>query len=407
MLAIKPLQPPTSTCPNCQGYNQGFPHFEFYGWQVMGEGECKHCGIAYYHTWPIGHGAQFPVALAANGKTSYSPIGDVWFAKPLLKTIRSGLKYPVRVERAVNRQTSEGLLLNCLDPCFGHIIWKLFNLVDYRDQASRGDIIVLIPKQCSWMVPQYVSEVWEVEVPLNKLHYRLDGLHHFIQTVPIKSLRLLPLKTHRHHGDIPMADFFRHPPFNLEEFLTKPLRVTFIWREDRFWLRSKLEELVHRATVKFGWNFLKRWFCYRQLNSMENVAAQVRAAIPEVKFQVTGLGTRGRFRLIEDYRCSDPDETTELRWCSLYAQSQMIVGVHGSGMLIPTALAAGFIELLPSHKIRHLTEDLLLNHPPRLQLFLGRHLDLFTKPALVSKHLKEIFQGFSYLYQNTKDGEKI
>ena len=86
----------------------------------------------------------------------------------------------------------------------------------------------------------------------------------------------------------------------------------------------------------------------------------------------------------------------EKEWCGIYAKSHLIIGIHGSNMLIPTSLAAGFIEILPKHKIPHMTQDMLLSHSSRYAIFLGRHLDEFTSTALVKTHVISMLKDFSF-----------
>ena len=81
---------------------------------------------------------------------------------------------------------------------------------------------------------------------------------------------------------------------------------------------------------------------------------------------------------------------------AIYRHSQLVLGIHGSHMLIPTALSAGFIEIHPpaqdptSHR----------GHwpPPtkgRLAHFLGRFCGTnFSSPRLVAAHVWTMVKGF-------------
>ena len=106
--------------------------------------------------------------------------------------------------------------------------------------------------------------------------------------------------------------------------------------------------------------------------------------------------------MIKDMRSSQITADTEKNWCKIYAQSHVVIGVHGSNMLIPSSLAAGFIELLPRNKIAHLTEDLVLQNSSRYSIFLGRHLDHFASAELVSLHCCSMIKSFPFLYKNTE-----
>jgi hypothetical protein len=213
-----------------------------------------------------------------------------------------------------------------------------------------------------------------------------------------------PKATRMDHAALDYQQFLRIKPFSLEDFCSKPATITLIWREDRFWLRSEPERWLSLAAMKFSIQMLKNWLIYRQLSAMVKLVGYVREAIPEAEFKVTGLGTKGKFpEYIEDLRQTKLTEYQEKEWCQVYAGSQLVIGVHGSNMLIPTALSAGFIALLPRHKIGFISEDILMKHHPRLQLFLGRHLDIFTSTKVIAQHVVSVFRGFGYLYKNLRE----
>jgi hypothetical protein len=122
-----------------------------------------------------------------------------------------------------------------------------------------------------------------------------------------------------------------------------------------------------------------------------------------VNLLAMGLGEKGGLSsFVNDLRTQNPNAAVEREWCEKYANSHVVIGVHGSNMLIPTALAAGFIEILPRHKIPHVTEDLVLQHPSRYAVFLGRHVDHFASADLVARHAISMIRDFPFLYKNTE-----
>ncbi len=361
-----------------------------------------HCAVFYYHNWPVGHGEQFPIAFTINGTAEFANQSALWLAHPLINMVKSQLSSSMKINRNVQRNINKGLLINCLDPCFGHIIWKLFTAARYKTLDPESGLVVLIPKQCSWMVPQHVAEIWEVEVPLSKLHVKLDGLHDFISQCPLNSLELVPQPTHPDHQNLPLKDFFKTEGFSLDSFTSRKPQITFIWREDRFWLRTKLEQWMWSFATKYNLNWFKPWFLLRQRHAIKKVVDLVKRTLPDAQFAVAGLGKAGNMKGVQDLRYLEMNTERELEWCALYAKSHFVVGIHGSSMLIPTALSAGFIELLPPYKIPFMTEDILMRHDSRFQLFLGRHLNLFCGPAMVAQHIVDAFQSFAYLKSNTE-----
>lgn len=90
--------------------------------------------------------------------------------------------------------------------------------------------------------------------------------------------------------------------------------------------------------------------------------------------------------IAQDLRSEKLDYETEIRWCNAYATSHIVIGVHGSNMLIPTSLSAGFIEILPDHKIPHMGEDTVLKYSGRNALLLGRHVTQCISPKSLTMH---------------------
>ena len=404
MWSLKPLNSPPSTCPGCNSENKGFTNYQFTGLHILGIGNCAHCGMKYYHNWPVGHGADFPIAFNDNGAHNYPEKAANWLAQPLIKAINKNLKGAASVERLVKKEISQVLLLNCLDPCYGHVLWKLLNAFHYRDVKPPQGLVVLIPSNCFWLVPDFVSEIWSVDIELPLLGLHIPSVDHFVKEISkeYQSIHLLPASTHIDHSKVDLYQFLKISPFNLANFSVSPTNITFIWREDRLWLSNNLEQSISLFAKKYHIKWLNRWLVRRQLLTMKKVARYIRRLIPDVRFNVAGLGTQGVFPdYFRDLRQLTTNPQVEKNWCQAYAQSQLVIGVHGSNMIIPTALSAGFVELVPRYKIPFITEDMLMKHTARFQTFLGRHLDLFTPAKVIALHITSMLKDFDYLYNNT------
>ena len=403
MWSLKPLISPPSTCPGCNSENEGFAEYIFTGTHILGKGVCACCGLDYYHNWPVGHGADFPISFNLNGTARYPEKAAQWLARPLIKAVKQNLSINAPVRREVKKSISQALLLNCLDPCYGHVIWKLFNASRYRDIPLPGGLVVLIPANCSWLVPGFVAEIWSVDANLSSLNYLVPSVGTFIRETSrnFESVSLVPVATHMDHSGVDIQQFLPVKPFRLQDFYLKPACITLIWREDRFWLASRPEQWISLVACKYSIKWLISWLSYRQLKKMSKVTRFIRREMPAIRIKVTGLGVRGKFpEYIEDLRQLKLTEYWEKKWCQVYADSQLVIGIHGSNMLIPTAIAAGFIELLPPGKIPFITEDILMKHGPRLQMFLGRHLDVYSSSKIIARHVISVFRDFEYLYRN-------
>ena len=403
MWSLKPVKSPPSTCPRCTHQNSGFAESFFVASQILGKGNCENCDLKYYHNWPIGHGQEFPIAFS-NGLATYSQKAKLWLAEPLINAINENRVTNPDIRRKVYHQASQVVLLNCLDSCYGHVVLKILNSWFYRDLNFPKGLIALVPTNCTWMVPEFVAEVWSVDIPLKGLNSQLKSLDQFIDQVSdsYESIQLAPVNTHPDHQSIDFSKYFQVAPFNIHEFYSKQLQLCILWREDRWWTKNRAEEMLGYLSTKYSIGWIKSWLLRRQLQSYKRVIHHLRTELPDLSIKIVGIGAWGTFPdYVMDCRKVIPSEAEELEWAGVFASSQIVLGVHGSNMLIPTALAAGYVELLPNHKIPFMSEDILTRHTPRFQTFLGRHLGVFSSPALVSRHILSMLKDFSYLYTNT------
>jgi hypothetical protein len=130
---------------------------------------------------------------------------------------------------------------------------------------------------------------------------------------------------------------------------------------------------------------------------------RIRAEVKDVTFTVVGLAPSGGFDgLAEDLRTTRMDKETELTWCRAYAKSHVVVGVHGSNMLLPTAHAAGLIEILPHDRFGNLAQDVSIRYRNRMQLFLYRFVDEFAPPSMVARNAVSMLRHFTLYYRNNQ-----
>src|SRR5262249_18336567 len=99
---------------------------------------------------------------------------------------------------------------------------------------------------------------------------------------------------------------------------------------------------------------------------------------------------------VSDLRENAFSESIEMEWCKVYSKSHIVIGVHGSNMLLPTALAAAFIEIMPSWKIERWGEDIAQPYSDRKAVFLGRFLDGCCSVKDVSGHIIAILKEYKY-----------
>jgi hypothetical protein len=79
-------------------------------------------------------------------------------------------------------------------------------------------------------------------------------------------------------------------------------------------------------------------------------------------YSVAGLGRYGKMpSFIDDQRIGNFTEESERRLCKIYSESVLVMGVHGSAMLLPSAHAGMAVSLMPSKRWGNFAEDILYN----------------------------------------------
>ncbi len=123
--------------------------------------------------------------------------------------------------------------------------------------------------------------------------------------------------------------------------------------------------------------------------------------LPEATFYAVGLGKSRKLNNdILDLRQEVIDLETEQKWNSCFAKSHIAIGVHGSAMLIPSGLAAGFIDIVPRYKIDQFAEDTILPFKNRMLQFLGRFLDEYSSPKLIAQHAISMVRQFPFVQKS-------
>lgn len=395
-------------CKVCESKAVTIKQVLFQGIHTLADCHCDQCHFDFYQTLPSGHDLLFPIQFSKDGdKSFYNAATENWLANPLIESVTKLPKQKAEITCQVNVPYSNVILVNCLDNCFGHVFTKLWNAQTLmRTQSSLG-VIVLVPASCRWLVPKGVAEIWIVNASLQNHSYWIADLDGFIkaQFTRFEKVFLSNTYTHLDHSrHVNLDSFVKHPRFDLTLFESKPACFTFVLREDRFWHNSVILDFLFKVMIKGKLEHLLNWiFVWRQNSLVRKTARLIRKQLPHAKVIVTGLGKSGSMRSsIIDHRVSQILPETEHQWNQIFSQSHLVIGVHGSNMLIPSYLAAGFINLVPRYKIQHMAEDTCQPYTNRYLQFLGRHLDEFSSPHLVAIHADSVIHHFPYLHKNTE-----
>jgi hypothetical protein len=418
MIPLHPTPHVELDCPHCE---IGLSPRDWYipGMRCLALLRCVGCGREYYGDLPAAGGLYYPMLLDTATGEVHDPHGVPWFADWLRTSYARRVDEPVAFQEESLRPLRDPVLLNCLDTLYGHCLLKLLNAQYYLDRRPDLDLVVLVPRFLRWMVPSGVAAVWTVDLPLRQGTRWNDWLAREIRRrlAPAGRCHLSTALSHPHPEDFDIERFTRVPPFPLHEWqarLDRPV-VTFIWREDRPWApvlarrgsarpeRPAVPPNVPLASVQNSAHLVSGAAAdtaHRcQLEAVITLARVLRKQWPALDFALAGLGKPGGAPpWIEDLRQQRIDDDVEALWCRRAAASHIVIGVHGSNLLLPSAHAGAVINLMPPDRWRNIIQDVLPRPgEPRETLFLHRFLPLATGPIEVARVASAVLREYPHL----------
>jgi hypothetical protein len=387
MICLKPvLETPPRECPNCHSALAAA------GWLITGmrnlaDFHCPECKSEFYGDLPSGQGLYTPILLDKKSGAVVDNYNAAWFAAWLVDSYAKRSKEPLGFEaRKLSKVKNKVVLLNCLDVLYGHSLLKLLNAQHYIDRQSDVSLIVMLPPFLEWMLPDGVAEAWIVDLPLRsgtewndwlsgEINERLESLPEVYLSVAF---------SHPHGEDFDIERFTRVTPFpleNLSKHQNRPV-ITFIWREDRLWETENFSSSARFEKIKRHFGISQAERNDEQTRKVVELAECLRGEFPLLDFAVAGIGKAGGLLdWISDLRLTKLDAEAERRWCERYAESHIVVGVHGSNMLLPSAHAGSVIELITENRQGNYLQDILFQvSDSREMLFRYRFVPHSTAP---------------------------
>ena len=398
---LHPLPDAQHECPHCR------VRLDVTGWRITGmrnlaDLRCPSCEREFYGDLAAGQALYTPMLLEKATGAVHDAHGVEWFAAWLRDSYarRADAPVPFDVQERLPI-TRRVVLLNCLDTLYGHSLLKLLNAQHHLDRQRDVDLVVIVPSFLAWMVPDGVAQVWDVGLPLRRGTEWNEWLAREIRrrVEAFGGASLSHALSHPRPDEYDIERFTRVRPFPLEEWdarLERP-SVTFIWRDDRPWraedstARGRLSRLIPVSS-------------HRPLGQHQLVSAlaeALRRDWPALDFAVAGLSAAKRGEglpaWVEDLRRPAADESDERRWCERYAASHVVVGVHGSNMLLPTGHAGGLVELIGPERWGNFTQDVLFRDAGdcRETLFRYRFVPHSTSPDAVAQLVSLLLGGRS------------
>lgn len=406
LIKLKPFAIAPPSCLACGSAEVSCDKVLFPGTHIVLDCTCCVCQNTFYATLPVGHSTLFPVSFRKDGsQATYDPKAALWHALPLVKSMTSPPRIQgINIDLQTYSECRKIILLNCLDPCYGHSLYKLFHILHLREAYPDWGIAAIITPNLAWLLKGQVAEAWCVHVSAANTNENLTELNEFVnrQMDRFEEIAISKANFSNVFGKIDIYKLIPCTPFRLENYSRSPFRVTFVLREDRYWLKSKLLNWLFFGSNKYkARKYTNPLLTRRQNHLYGKVAKRIRKHLPEAEFYAVGLGNEGSLSgIIHDWRLCRPSEEDEHSWLRLYASSHLVIGIHGSGMILPSSLAAAFINIVPRYKIDHIAEETALVHvPQKLQQYLGRYVDEHASPELLAAHAVSMWRGTPLKWQ--------
>ncbi|WP_341279086.1 hypothetical protein [Paenibacillus sp. FSL H8-0537] len=404
MIKIKPVIEHEGICRHC-GVVLANERVLWQGIHVCVEACCPACGGEYVEDLKVGHATTYPYLIDLSSYTlSGHEESRGWLGNPLLHS----LQHPtadeqVRLEVEIREACRDVVIINCIDFLYGHSLLKLLNAERERTENPDIGIIVLVQSFMKWMVPDYAAEVWTVNVPLSKAQRFYPQLDEQISAQCERFEQVFVSRAYSHPSRFNIEHFTKMRPFQMEEPQPGPTRITFIWREDRVWLDNPY---VIKAAKRYKLlRMLLKPIIWSQRNKIVKLFSKIRKQEKDIKFSVVGLGRSFAFPdWIDDCRVSKFNLEAELMACEIYASSAVIVGVHGSNMLLPSALGGMVVNLMPADKWGNFAQDILFTEENnRISAYMYRFLPLETKIKVLGKIISSQISGFTHYHDQMKE----
>jgi hypothetical protein len=253
------------------------------------------------------------------------------------------------------------IILNTLDYIYGHSFLFLLNLQRIIDSAGNLGLIVILQPMLKWLLPKMgMAEVWTVRLTLEKLSNYYPDLTNKINSQLARFEKVYLSKGHviPTNVNIDIEKFTGIKPYDFSKPPSNQ-RITFVWREDpgRLWVKNIY---LLKGFKKLG--FKKILIPIQYLRVIYLFSILRKKLNGRYTYSVAGLGRYGKMpSFIDDQRIGNFTEESERRLCKIYSESVLVMGVHGSAMLLPSAHAGMAVSLMPSKRWGNFAEDILYN----------------------------------------------
>lgn len=393
MIRIKPVIENIYFCPVCK-LKLKLLDFHLTGMRSFVEGECHKCGNQYYVDMPVGHGIFYPVTINKTTRQIFFKPGTDWFANQFIKSLENEKVTNLKIKKILRQRKSDYVVINCLDFLYGHALCKLFNASRFKYKKLKGNkgILVIVSANFLHLIPDFVDQIWSIDMPLRQTaHWNSTLDQHFHDFVKENQSVFLS-------AAYPSAPYFN--PFDLNDYTklsleknAQPNTIVFVYRPDRTWGNNAIKQ---KSNILALFNYLIK-------------------ELPNAKFILTGFADNHFFPdYIQDNRVKTFDTKSEKAELKLYSNAFCVIGVHGSNMLLPSALAKTVVDLLPLEKVGNFSQDYMINdaYPnayENINRFITVHGDAMLSninPKPVAYFVIDLWKNFDWRVKEIELGKK-
>jgi hypothetical protein len=386
MIEIKPNIQHQSNCPYCQKSIKPV-NVRFLGMHVLVESKCLNCQAELLESLAFGHFIYKSFQVDCIKKVVFCK-SDLhqWLAENILDSLQNPEPEKLEISKEVFKQCQRVIILNCIDYLYGHCLLKLLNAQKHLDLHQDYGLIIIVPKFLRWIVPEGVAEIWTVPISLKKGQRYYPSFAEFVIQELKRFDEIYVSKAYSHPSQFDITRFTGVPKHSFEQ---EKFKITFIWREDRPWCSIVFFRILRKLKLLKLGLVLQNW-------RLTRLFEKIRRKVPEAKFALVGLGTQTKFPAwIEDLRVHKFEEKTEREACKLYSESRLVIGVHGSNMLLPSGHAGMTLDLMPP-RWGNLAQDILYQESdPRIAAFRYRYLPIETSITALAEIASSMILGYS------------
>lgn len=394
-----PLQPELNVeflCPYCS------ERLAASGWRIVGtwsfaELSCFSCGHHFFGELPVGLARQQQHLIDKASGQAWGPEADFYSA-----TYMKRIDRPIRIQTEVKEPMSKVLLLNCIDWIYGHSLLKLLNAQRHLDALEDVGLVVLIPEKLRWLVPDGVAQVWSVDISHPEALLWNDGFAQEIRRLadPFDTVSQSRALSHPHPSEVEISRFSRVLPFPVSKWSDLPPAITYVWRDDRTWPPPRLVgRWINSLLYRLNEPWSSRFLLSRQQKAIRRLFKLLRDKFQSIDLAVVGFGEYEPS--VEGAQISvsaSPSRAIEHEWCERYARSHVVVGVHGSNMLLASAHAGAVVELIPQGRWGNAVQDLIpARHDARAAIYCYRNLPIHSPVGDVLECVHSLMRDHDFM----------